>query len=162
MNPNSPREEGNPGYEISDAHTRPIWITAGTIILSVAAIFVGITLMFVALHRHDIADQLRSRAQRVTNAVAETRPQYPEPRLQVAPQVDLAALRTRENTELTTYGWIDRGAGVVRIPIDRAIDLLAQRGLPVRGDPNAPKATRTSLDMQQARPLQREPAKEGR
>jgi hypothetical protein len=33
---------------------------------------------------------------------------------------------------LTNYGWVDRNAGKVHIPIDRAIDLLAQRGLPTR------------------------------
>lgn len=42
-------------------------------------------------------------------------------------------LRATEDAILTTYGWVDREKGVVRIPIDRAIDLLAQRGLPTRG-----------------------------
>ena len=34
---------------------------------------------------------------------------------------------------LTTYGWVDKNAGTVRIPIDRAKELLLERGLPVRG-----------------------------
>jgi hypothetical protein len=56
----------------------------------------------------------------------------PEPRLQTAPREDLAALRTREDEILRTYGWVDRNGGVVRIPIDRAMELTLQRGLPAR------------------------------
>jgi hypothetical protein len=51
----------------------------------------------------------------------------PEPRLQRAPQADLAQVRRQERERLTTYAWVDRQAGVVRIPIDRAMELYAQR-----------------------------------
>jgi hypothetical protein len=44
----------------------------------------------------------------------------------------LEDLRRREHQALTTYGWVDRRAGVVRIPVDRAMDLLVERGLPTR------------------------------
>jgi len=44
----------------------------------------------------------------------------------------LKQLRATEDAILTTYGWVDREKGIVRIPIDRAIDLLATRGLPTR------------------------------
>ncbi len=54
----------------------------------------------------------------------------PLPRLQTTPNVDLRAFRDREAQVLTTYGWVDKEKGVVRIPIDRAIDLVAERGLP--------------------------------
>jgi hypothetical protein len=53
----------------------------------------------------------------------------PEPRLQVDPSRDLAKLRADEDSLLATYGWIDRNAGVVRIPIDRAMALTADRGI---------------------------------
>lgn len=56
----------------------------------------------------------------------------PEPRLQETPIQDLRAMRAAEDRILNSYGWIDKDAGTVRIPIDRAIDLLAQRGLPAR------------------------------
>jgi len=56
----------------------------------------------------------------------------PEPRLQTHPREDLLALRAREDAVLNSYGWVDKTAGVVRIPIDEAIKLTAQRGLPVR------------------------------
>jgi len=50
----------------------------------------------------------------------------PEPRLQTAPADDLRNLRAAEQTRLTTYGWVDRKAGVVRIPIERAKELVAE------------------------------------
>jgi hypothetical protein len=44
---------------------------------------------------------------------------------------DLLETQARQRQELETYSWEDRNAGIVRIPIDRAIDLLLQKGLPV-------------------------------
>jgi hypothetical protein len=53
-----------------------------------------------------------------------------EPRLQTNPRGDLQALRAHEEQLLNSYGWVDQGAGVVHVPIDRAMQLIAQRGLP--------------------------------
>ena len=41
----------------------------------------------------------------------------------------LQTLRAQEDHTLSTYAWVDKNAGVVRVPIDRAIDMLAQKGL---------------------------------
>jgi hypothetical protein len=51
----------------------------------------------------------------------------PEPRLQVSEPLDLATLRKVEDSLLKNYGWVDRDKGVVRIPIDEAMRLLAER-----------------------------------
>jgi len=59
----------------------------------------------------------------------------PAPRLQVTPRTDLESLRSAEQAVLNSYGWVNREAGVVRIPISRAIELLAQRGLPAQASP---------------------------
>jgi hypothetical protein len=59
----------------------------------------------------------------------------PAPVLQTAPIDDLVALRARERSLLETYGWIDKERGIVRIPIEKAMDLLATRGLPARSAP---------------------------
>ncbi len=72
----------------------------------------------------------RVRRERPPSPLADVRQIPPEPRLQVRGAADLAAFRAREEVELKSYGWIDRKAGTVRIPIDRAMDLLLQRGLP--------------------------------
>ena len=54
----------------------------------------------------------------------------PAPRLQVDPAADLAAFRAAEAAELSSYAWENRAAGMVRIPIGRALVLTAERGLP--------------------------------
>src|SRR5262249_13572289 len=54
------------------------------------------------------------------------------PRLQANPRQDMRDLRESKDERLTTYGWVDRNAGVVRIPIDEAMKLTLQRGLPSR------------------------------
>lgn len=56
----------------------------------------------------------------------------PEPRLQTAPVQDLAEVRAAEDDILEGYGWVDREAGTVRIPIERAMDLVVKEGLPAR------------------------------
>jgi hypothetical protein len=61
-----------------------------------------------------------------------TRTLPPPPRLQVHPAEDLKAYRAKEDATLDSYGWADKSAGVVRIPIERAMELSLQRGFPVR------------------------------
>ncbi|HEX4347438.1 MAG TPA: hypothetical protein VHZ73_07685 [Vicinamibacterales bacterium] len=56
----------------------------------------------------------------------------PEPRLQTNPRGDLRELRDQEDDLLTKYRWVDKSAGVVRVPIDRAMQLTLERGLPAR------------------------------
>jgi hypothetical protein len=56
---------------------------------------------------------------------------FPEPRLQAAPAEDLRSLREAEAELLSRYEWIDREAGVARIPIERAARLIVEQGLPV-------------------------------
>jgi hypothetical protein len=51
----------------------------------------------------------------------------PEPRLQVDPAADIEKLRATEQAVLDGYGWVDRTQGTVRIPIDRAMALFAER-----------------------------------
>jgi hypothetical protein len=58
---------------------------------------------------------------------------FPSPQLEIDERTELNEVRLREEQTLSTYDWIDQKAGTVRIPIDRAMDLIAQRGLPSRG-----------------------------
>jgi hypothetical protein len=60
---------------------------------------------------------------------------FPQPRLERNERVEIKEFRLKEEQTLNSYGWVDEKAGVVRIPIERAMQLLAQRGLPT-----APKA----------------------
>jgi len=64
----------------------------------------------------------------------EAQPLPPEPRLQANPMLDLKKYRAAEEAELKSYGWVDRPNGVVRIPVERAMELVLERGLPARPD----------------------------
>jgi hypothetical protein len=56
----------------------------------------------------------------------------PQPRLQAKPGADLRSYCGDQMQKLNTYGWVDPENGVVRIPIDRAIDATIEHGLPAR------------------------------
>jgi hypothetical protein len=86
---------------------------------------------------------------------------HPFPRLQVSAPVDLLAFRAREDAELHSYGWINRTSGVVRIPIERAMELVLSEGLPVRANTNSNELGPSSYQLMQQRPNQREPEIQG-
>jgi hypothetical protein len=54
----------------------------------------------------------------------------PEPRLQKTPVTDLKVIRKDEDALINSYGWVDPDKQIVRIPVDRAMELVAKEGLP--------------------------------
>lgn len=121
------------GHEERDVSFRPL--VRGLIAL-VALVVVAVVLMRVLLGYLAVREAENSPP---ANPLAQSfgRQVPPEPRLQSDPLQDLQALHAEEDAVLTSYGWVDRQAGVVRIPLQRALDLLAQRGLPARQQPPA-------------------------
>jgi len=66
------------------------------------------------------------------NKMAEITQSFPTPRVQSDDgNQDVADLHAREDLLLSNYTWVDESKGTVRIPIERAMELIAQRGLPV-------------------------------
>jgi len=57
----------------------------------------------------------------------DTTGQFPPPRLQDSPNEAFANLRQRSRERLDEYGWVDRKAGIARIPLERAIEILGRR-----------------------------------
>jgi hypothetical protein len=55
---------------------------------------------------------------------------FPQPRLERNERLEINDFRLREEQALNSYGWVDEKTGVLRIPIERAMQLVAQRGLP--------------------------------
>ena len=103
-------------YERSDADTRLIAAIAAGLALFLVATPLLLMAAYPSLgHPAGIPREL---------------PQPPTPRLQVDPKADLERLRAEENARLDGYGWIDRDRQIARIPVERAIDLVARRGLP--------------------------------
>jgi len=110
------------GHESSDANIRGVaWAALG---LALTALLVHIVLYF-QLHLL-VTRAERSEPVPPSFAPATEHVPPPEPRLQTAPADDLRNLRAAEQTRLTTYGWVDRKAGVVRVPIERAKELVAE------------------------------------
>jgi hypothetical protein len=124
-----------PGYETRDLWIKPIAYTAAGFFITVVAIQLGMWLLFDSFAAREAARTAADRP--LASELRRSAP--PEPRLQTAPRDDLLALRSWEDRLLTTYALVDREAGIVRIPVERAMELLAERGLPVRkGTPEEP------------------------
>jgi hypothetical protein len=117
-----------PGYETRDIRIRPILYSALLLVLLALGSQLG---MLVLFRDYQAKDKLLNASQRPLAAELR-REEPPEPRLQTHPLADLAALHAWEDRIMTTYAWVDRSAGTVRIPVDRAKDMIVERGLPVR------------------------------
>jgi hypothetical protein len=81
---------------------------------------------------------------------------FPAPNvtLQIAPPLDMAELQAREDSLLHRTEWIDQERGIVRIPIEQAMALLAKRaGAAAR--PSGPQGTSPSVSPPQSSPAER-------
>jgi hypothetical protein len=72
------------------------------------------------------------------------------PQLQTHPDADLQVYLKKQRQILDSYGWVDRKKDVVRIPIQRAMNILLQQGLPVRNS-KTPKGAVQPGEVQQYR-----------
>ena len=112
-------------HEQSDVNVRSILAFGLGLLVAGVVIQLGMWWLFDSLAaRTAQLDQPRSPL--ASSSPRESLP--PEPRLQVSPAQDLKELRAAEDAMLHSYGWVDQQAGVVRIPIERAMELLAEHG----------------------------------
>lgn len=107
------------------------------------AIF-GVIIHYVLTGMYDVMDRYEQRHQpplsplatpvekQKTQNLAELRGKFPEPRLEVNERTELQGVVLAQEQQLNSYGWIDEKAGVVHIPIERAMQLIAEKGLPTR------------------------------
>ena len=154
MRRNAPPEHET--YEHED------WVAANVLYFLLALAVATVVALFVLkgvyafLDRHERASQpavspLVQNVPEDTRHVAPGYPQavFPSPRLEEDERGQLNGIRMQEENTLYSYGWVDEKAGTVRIPIDRAIDLLVQRGLPVHS-PGSASQTAGAPDKKQA------------
>jgi len=113
------------GYERSDADPRRL-ILAGLVL----AVLIGAALAASAWLSQTTDAEILSGEQ--TSPVRALRTEPTGPELQAIPARELALVRAREERLLTGTEWIDPVNGVVRIPIERAIELSLEEGFPVR------------------------------
>jgi hypothetical protein len=121
-------------YETRDVKIRPLAVfVAGLTIVGIFTYLVVFVMfrLFSGQAAQQDAQVAPSTASRPAPAPGEER-LPPEPRIQANPGADMQRLRDQEEAILTTYGWVDRPAGVARIPIDVAMRQVLEEGLPVR------------------------------
>jgi len=115
-------------HETSDVDIRPILgFMAG---LAIASVFISFLVWLLFGYFTD--RESRSVTPDYPLAAQQENRLPPEPRLQTQPREDLRELRASEDDTLTTYGWVDKNQGIVRIPIDQAMKMVVERGLPSR------------------------------
>jgi hypothetical protein len=103
----------------SGVNIRKVLGTGVVVLGTVAAIMVGV---FAVRGRFPVQPP---HAPQPPTSLAITQPLT---RLQIDPHAALQAFEAEKQALLNSYGWVDRDAGIVRIPIDRAIERLSQQG----------------------------------
>jgi hypothetical protein len=135
---NTQASSASAGHELSDLNPNKIfWSGVG-----LAIVIALVVVMMYGLFHYFYRSETRRRPPPSPLSFGAEPP--PEPRLLTRPGADMAALRAEEDQILNSYGWIDRERGIVRVPIDRAIALLAERGLPTRAEATHESATRST------------------
>jgi hypothetical protein len=115
-------------HETSDVNIRAIFAFGAALIVVAVAVHFIIWLMFLYFGAREAHGEVRQ----FPLAASQENRLPPEPRLQTNPRQDLIDLRNGEDALLKGYSWVDKNQGVVRIPIDEAMKLTVQRGLPAR------------------------------
>lgn len=121
------------GHEHTDANVSmivqfAIWLTVSAVLVHIAMWF----MFALFVNRSE-----RQGAPEYPLAI-EQGPRLPAgPRLQRFPANEIYQFRLQEEAALGSYGWVDRNAGTVRIPIADAMRLTVERGLPSRSEADA-------------------------
>lgn len=114
------------GYELSDLNPGYVGLFGiGLAVVLVIAVVVSSLLIHYKTVQH-------ARWDTPIPQLARERESMPGMRLQVDPQDELRQMRAAEDVALNSYGWVDKDAGIVRIPVDRAMEILAKKGLSAR------------------------------
>lgn len=120
-------------HELSDVNTGPIYKFGFWMIVIIVGTGVLMWLLYAVLEDREIAqDPPKAALERPKSEILP-----PEPRLQLAPGHEvhpldeMAEMKVQQKNLLSSYGWVDKSNGTVRIPIATAKELLLQRGLPV-------------------------------
>ena len=164
----------NPELEFEHQDLRPRAVYAFLIGLAL----MGILVFFLVWGLYDVIDAYHERHQPPPNPLVkseadprivgpETIESFPQPRLERNERREINDFRLHEEQTLYTYGWVDRDAGLVRIPIDRAMELVAQRGLPTTPKVGAVPPSEVNVVNQAARKadvsnLSKPPAEKGK
>ena len=120
-----PPQHGPEGYERSDANVGSLFRFGASLAILIVAV------MWAMVHTYNFLAQRESLGP-PASPFENQRELPPQPRLQPQPATDLKSYCEIQQQQLTTYGWVDQQNGIVRIPVDRAIEMVLQKGLPGR------------------------------
>jgi len=127
-----------PEFEQQDLSAKSVFGFLAGLAVAVSIVVLILVGTFKLLDRSEARNQpeqnpLTNKVSADTRAVTEENTKkFPEPRLESNERSDINKFRLQEEQTLNSYGWVDQKAGVVHIPIDRAMGLIAERGLPTR------------------------------
>jgi len=141
LNNNRPALDHN-DFEREDLSPAGVMYFMVGLVVVVLAIYGIVDGMYHFLDRYERQNQAAispmMKAQPDTRAITPEDPLlFPQPRLESDERSQLNDYIQKQDQKLMTYDYIDKDSGTVRIPIDRAMDLIAQRGLPVRTEGNS-------------------------
>lgn len=134
--PNQPAKD-NDGFEHEDLSPGGVfYFMAGLGVVVVVIYFILLGMYHVLdtyqrAHQPPVSPMVTAPVD--TRAVSHEDTQaFPQPRLEESERAQLRQFIEDQDRKLATYNWVDKDKGIVQIPIDRAMDLIAERGLPVR------------------------------
>jgi hypothetical protein len=116
------------GHEEDRVNVRSLWISAA--VLAAACVLSGLVVLWL----FRVIDRRLVEGEPAFTPLAATAGEASatEPRLLTDEPANLATFRAREAEKVEHYGWVDASGGHVRIPVERAKDLILERGLPAR------------------------------
>ncbi len=134
------------GFEREDLSSRSVMYFMAGLAIFAAVIYVIVFGMYRFLDTYEKANQpaisplVTPQADTRTMTVENTK-SFPQPRLEENERNQLRSVIQDQDRKIATYDWVDKNRGIVKIPIERAMDLLVQRGLPVRPENAAQSST---------------------
>jgi hypothetical protein len=144
-------EKSGVGYEKHDASVAGIFGVVAFMAIAGLTIHLILAGMVKTMNQHASAGD-RPHQPRTATLAATGRANFP--RLQISAPVDRETFRAQEDAELQSYGWVNKTSGAVRVPIERAMQLVLERGLPTRQSNATPALGPSALQLQQKRPAQ--------
>jgi hypothetical protein len=144
-NPHSghdPHDQDHGQVESSALSPKPVLLFMAVLFVATAFVFFVVKGLDFGFRKLELENAGQGQSQ---TEIQSGRRLPPEPLLQGAPGKDdhptelpleaMATLRKQKEQRLESYGWVDKTSGVAHIPIDRAKDIIAEKGLPALPSP---------------------------
>src|ERR1700719_1498115 len=137
--PPHPNMTNHDGFEQEDLSSRSaLYFLAGLVLVCVAVYLIVFGMYrfldsYATAHQPPMSPMVtpETDTRAVTPENAET---FPQPRLEENERTQLRSFIEDQDRKLATYDWVDKDRGTVRITMYRAMELIAQRGLPVHAE----------------------------